>query len=210
MKEINIKDLKITIDIVEILNAISLNKKIEIDIDGRLYLDEDVELNKAIIFSLKKYDNLSTILDAKVLVNNIFKNYKPSINGTICVLSPLSAWQEIIFLNQSRMLYFDHQTDGVELFEEKELENIGWNAVACDISYREISTFIESNCSGTLVYYDNEVQFNGFAIVDSIQDTKIKVKDFIIMNIKEKIEKEIIDIEDDDVIEALEFFKIKV
>lgn len=210
MKEINIKDLNVTVDIVKILNAVSLKKRIEIDIEGRLYIDENISPNNPVLFKLEKYDNFATILDAKVLANNIFKNYKPLIKGTTCTLFPLGAWQEIIFLNQGKMLYFDHQTDGVELFEDKELENIGWQAVACDISYREISDFIESNCNGTLVYYDNQVQFNGFVIIDDLQDVITKVKNFIVKNIKEKIEEEIIDIEDDDVLEALKFFEIKV
>jgi len=210
LKEINIKDLNIKVNIIEILNAVSQKKKIEIEIDGKLHLDDNNESNNPIIFKLDDYEKFPSILDTNSLANNIFKNYKPSINGSICSLIPLGAWQEIIFLNQTKMLYFDHQTDGVELFENKELENLGWNAVACDISYREISDFIESNCNGVLVYYDNEVQFNGFVIVDDIEDTKIKVKDFIIKNIKEKIEEELIDIEADDVIEALEFFEIKV
>ena len=28
------------------------------------------------------------------------------------------------------MLYFDHQSDGVEIFEDKMLEDFGWNASA--------------------------------------------------------------------------------
>ena len=210
MKEINIKDLSIEIDLIKILNAISQKRKIEIDINGEIFLNENIDLKKPVIFKLEKYENIPNILDTKALVNNIFKNYNPTIKENYCLLKPLKAWQEIIFLNQSRMLYFDHQTDGVELFEDEELENIGWNAVACDISYREISDFIESNCEGILVYYDNQIQFNGFVIVEDIQKSKILVKDFIIKKIVEKIEEDLIDIEDDDVLEALEFFEIKV
>ena len=210
MKKINIKDLKIEIDLTKILDAISKKKEIEIDVDGEVFLDGDRDVTKAIIFKLENPEKVSSILDIKILINNIFKNYNPIIKGNHCLLKPLKAWQEIIFLNQSRMLYFDHQTDGVELFENKELENIGWHAVACDISYREISDFIESNCKGILVYYDNEVQFNGFVIVEDFEKTKVLTRDFIIKTIKEKIKKELIDTKDDDVIEALEFFKIKV
>ena len=73
------------------------------------------------------------------------------------------------------MLYFDHQSDGVELFEDKELEDYGWNASALDINYREISEFIEEFCEGVLLCYDNEIQFSGFIIVDDVNDVKIKV-----------------------------------
>lgn len=210
MREINIKDLSIEIDLTKILNAVSQKRTIEIDIDGEIFLDGDTNLKKPVIFKLENQENISNILNIESLVNNIFKNYNVSVKENYCLLKPLKAWQEIIFLNQSRMLYFDHQTDGVELFEDKELEDIGWNAVACDISYREISDFIESNCEGILVYYDNQVQFNGFVIVDDFLKTKVLVKDFIIKTIKEKIENNLIDIKDDDVIEALEFFNIKV
>ena len=210
MKKINVKDTKIEINLAEVLNAISQKKKIEIDIEGKIFLNKNYNLKKAIIFKLDKFDDISSILEIKALINRIFKNYNPIIKDNSCILTPLKAWQEIISLNQTRMLYFDHQTDGVELFEDKQLEDIGWNAIPCAISYREISEFIESNCDGILVYYDNEIQFNGFVIVEDIEKTRILAKEFIIKIIKEKIVKNLIDIEDDDVIEALTFFEIKV
>lgn len=210
MKQIHIKEIKTQININEILNAVSLNKKIEIDIDGKVYIDEEADLKKVIIFKLENFEEYSSMLDIKVLVKNIFNDYKPLLSGNNCTLNLLPAWQKIIFLNQNRMLYFDHQTDGVELFEDKELENIGWLSIVCDVSYREISDFIEANCNGTLVYYDNEIQFNGFVIVDDINDVRKKVKDFISNRIKEKIEEDLIDIDDDEVLESLEFFNIKV
>ncbi|MGB6329870.1 MAG: hypothetical protein WBF48_13175 [Halarcobacter sp.] len=210
MKKINIKDKKVEINLTEVLNAVSQKKNIEIDIEGEIYFNKNYNLKKVIIFKLDNFDNISSILEIKALVNKIFKSYNPIIKNNSCILSPLKAWQEVISLNQTRMLYFDHQSDGVELFEDKQLEDIGWNAIPCDISYREISEFIESNCEGILVYYDNEIQFNGFVIVEDIEKTRILVKEFIIKIIKEKIVKNLIDIEDDDVIEALAFFEIKV
>jgi len=210
LKKINIKDKKVEINLTEVLNAVSQKKNIEIDIEGEIYFNKNYNLKKVIIFKLDNFDNISSILEIKALVNKIFKSYNPIIKNNSCILSPLKAWQEVISLNQTRMLYFDHQSDGVELFEDKQLEDIGWNAIPCDISYREISEFIESNCEGILVYYDNEIQFNGFVIVEDIEKTRILVKEFIIKIIKEKIVKNLIDIEDDDVIEALAFFEIKV
>lgn len=210
MKQINIKDLDIKIDITTILNAVSLNKEVEIDVNGKVYVDEQCEASMPLIFKLSAQEKASNLLDANALAMNIFKDYKPTVTGTICNLKPLMAWQEIIFLNQPRMLYFDHQTDGVELFEDKELEDYGWNSTPCDISYRQIAEFIESNCEGTFVFYDNDIQFNGFVMVEDVDDVKRKVKTYIINKINEKIEEESIDIEDEDVIESLEFFNIEV
>jgi hypothetical protein len=108
------------------------------------------------------------------------------------------------------MLYFDHQSDGVEFFEDKILEDYGWNASALEINYRQISDFIEENCEGILLCYDNEVQFNGFTIVEDINDVRLKVKEFIQTQAKINIDKDIVDLDDEDVIDALELFELKV
>ena len=113
-------------------------------------------------------------------------------------------------MNKYNMLYFDHQSDGVEIFEDKTLEDYGWQASALDINYREISEFIENSCEGVLLCYDNTIQFSGFVIVENIEDVRAKVKEYIIKKTQENIKEEIVDIEDEDVIEALEFFEIKV
>jgi len=210
LKQVNIKDLNIKIDITNILNAVTSKQEVFIDINGKIYIDKECPSSIPIIFKLSTQENVSPLLDAKAMAINIFKDYKPVISGTICTLKPIMAWQEIIFLNQPRMLYFDHQSDGVELFEDKLMEDYGWNCTPCDISYREISEFIESNCNGTFVFYDNEVQFNGFVIVDDIEDTREKVKNYIVNKIKEKIEEDEIDIDDSEVQESLEYFDIKV
>ena len=209
MRKINIKDLEINIDITHILNLYASENSIIIDVDGNIYTKlEEVE-KKAIIYKSMDLKQISSMLDAKAIASALFADYKPTITGTICKIKPVSNWQNIIDLNKENMLYFDHQSDGVELFEDKELEDYGWNASALDINYREISEFIEEFCEGVLLCYDNEIQFSGFIIVDDVNDVKIKVKEYIINKTKENIKEQTIDIEDDDVIEALEFFGIK-
>lgn len=211
MEHIAIKDLKIKIDIIMILNIISSKKEFEVDIFGNIYQDTNKNnTNNPIIYKSNYNDTSSLLLDAKSLALKIFKDYKPEINGTICTLNPVAAWQEVISLNQSRMLYFDHQTDGVEIFEDDALEEYGWHCIPCDITYRDISEFIEENCEGVLVYYDNDVQFNGFVIVDDIEDVREKVYSFIIKQIKEKLAKNNLDLDDDEVLESLEFFNLEV
>ena len=209
MKKINIKDLELNIDITHILNLYASQTPIIIDVDGNIYTKIEEVQKKAIIYKNTELKQLASILDAKAIASTLFADYKPTITGTICKIKPVSNWQNIIDLNKENMLYFDHQSDGVELFEDKELEDYGWNASALDINYREISEFIEEFCEGVLLCYDNEIQFSGFIIVDDVNDVKIKVKKYIINKTKENIKEQTIDIEDDDVIEALEFFGIK-
>ena len=152
---------------------------------------------------------MSSMLDAKTIASTLFADYKPSIIGAICKIKPVSNWQNIIDMNKENMLYFDHQSDGVEMFEDKTLEDYGWHASALEINYREISEFIEDNCEGVLLCYDNTIQFSGFVIIEDIENARLKVKDYIVNKAKQNISDGILDAEDDDVIEALDFFGIK-
>lgn len=210
MRKINIKDIQLDIDIVQLFNIKSTQSTVLIDIDGNIYNSKDETIKKAIIFENYNLESLSTINDLKEFTTKLFKGYKPTITGVNCKIKPLSNWQNIIGMNQNTMIYYDHQSDGVELFEDKTLEDFGWQASALEINYRAISDFIEENCEGTLLFYDNEIQFSGFAIVNNIEDVRNLVKSFIITKAKENISNNVCELDDDDVIEALEFFKIEV
>lgn len=210
MKKINIKDIELNIDMISLLELKNVNNKIIIDINGTKYINEEIPKNKAIIYINENYKKDENTNDIKSIAKDIFAKYKPVITGTICKIKPLNNWQKIIGMNAENMLYFDHQSDGVEIFEDSILEDYGWHASALEINYRAISDFIEDNCNGTLLCYDNEIQFNGFALVDNIEETRAQVKSFIIEKTKENIKDGIIELDDDDVIEALEFFKLEI
>lgn len=210
MKKLNIKDLEVEINTIEVLNAIASKKSLEIDFSGRLYINEKASIITPIIFRCENDFETSSIIDSEKTIKDNFKNYSPNVNKKLCRLKLVRAWQEIILLNQTKMVYFDHQTDGVEFFEDSVLEDIGWNCSPLDISYRQLSEFIESNCNGTLVYYDNGVQFNGFVIVDDIEDVRVKVKSFVINKINEMIKNDLLDLDDEEILESLTFFNIKV
>ncbi len=209
MKKINIKDLELNIDITQILNLHSSKAPIIIDVDGNIYNNENDVKKKAVIFKQITPKQISSMLDAKAIASTLFADYKPNIIGTICKIKPVSNWQNIIDMNKDNMLYFDHQSDGVEMFEDKVLEDYGWHASVLEINYREISEFIEDNCEGVLLCYDNTIQFSGFVIIDDINDVRAKVKEYIAKKALENIKEHLVDIEDDDVIEALEIFEIK-
>lgn len=209
MKKINIKDLELNIDITQILNLYASKTPIIIDVEGNVFTKLEEVNKKAVIYKNMQITQLSSMLDAKAIASQLFADYKPNITGTICKIKPVVNWQNIIDMNKENMLYFDHQSDGVEIFEDKMLEDFGWNASALDINYRQISEFIEESCEGILLCYDNEIQFSGFVIVNDINEVKTKVKEFIVNKAKENLEEELFDTKDDDVIEALEFFGIK-
>ncbi|UTJ07571.1 hypothetical protein [Arcobacter roscoffensis] len=207
MKKINIKDLYIDIDLIQLNEFIKVNKTIIIDYKGNL-LSEN-ENKEAVVFISSKLDELKRINDLKLLGTTLFEKYKPVVSGTNCKIKPLNNWQEIIDFNRKTMLYFDHQSDGVEIFEDSILEDYGWHASALEVNYRQISDFIEENCEGVLLCYDNEIQFSGFAIEDNIEDLRSSVKKFIIEEAKKNIETNVVDLDDEDAQEACEFFGIE-
>ncbi|MEA3290437.1 MAG: hypothetical protein U9Q04_09695 [Campylobacterota bacterium] len=104
-------------------------------------------------------------------------------------------------------LYHDHPNDGIDLFLDDELEQIGWQSSAFDfITYRDIAEFIEENCEGTITFNDHPMGFNGFVEVDNIEDVREKVKQFIVESIKNNKLEEY----DEDQQEAIEFFGVKI
>lgn len=210
MRKINIKDVELNIDMTPFLEMKNVKNKINVDIDGNVYINEEVPKNKAIIYVNEDYEKKDDVNDIKSLSNDIFAKYKPFVTGTICKIKPVMNWQNIIGMNAQNMLYFDHQSDGVEIFEDSILEEFGWHASALEIKYRDISEFIEEHCDGVLLCYDNEIQFSGFVLIDDIVKTRTQVKEFIINKTKEYMKEEVFELDDDDVIEALEFFDIKV
>ncbi len=211
MEEFNIKDLKINFEISPILEFINAKKAFEIDFYGNIYALNEASKTTPLVFKSTLLENLNSN-EIKDILENIFgKEYKIQTTATHCEIFPVGAWQNIIGLNQERMTYFDHQTDGVEVFEEKALEDIGWQAVSLNINYRDLCNHLEKECEGTFVYYDNGMHFNGFVVLKDIEQAKDKMHEFVKNRIEEKIKNEelFLDELEDDEKEALAFFNYK-
>jgi len=211
MEEFNIKDLKINFEISSLLAFLESKKEFEIDVYGNMYALNEASKTTPLIFRGKVPSSFHET-ELTRLIETIFgKEYNVQTTASHCTLSLVGAWQSIIGLNQDRMSYFDHQTDGIEVFEEKELEDIGWQAVSLNINYRAICTYLEQQCQGTFVYYDNGMHFNGFVIFKDTQEAKAKMCEFVTLQIEEKIKNEelILEESDDDEKEALAFFNYK-
>ena len=116
---------------------------------------------------------------------------------------------DLIAKHKSDYLYNDHPSDGIDLFCDDKIEQIGWHACTFDfLQYRDLAQFMEDNCEGTLTFNDHPMGFNAYAIIDDANATAKQLKEFCI----QKIKKENISADDydEDQLEALEFFDIKI
>ncbi len=114
---------------------------------------------------------------------------------------------ELIATKKQDYLYHDHPNEGIDLFCDDQLENMGWHAISFDfITYRGIAQFIEDNCEGTITFNDHPLGFNGFVEVDNIIEVREQVQTYI----KNEIIKNKLEGYDEDQIEALEYFEIKI
>lgn len=211
MEEINIKDLKVNFEISTIIEFINSKKAFEMDFYGNVYALNEAPKTMPLVFKTQKEMTFDSTQIQIVLETLFGKEYKLQTTATQGQITPVGAWQDIIGLNQDRMTYFDHQTDGVEVFEEKELEDIGWQAISLNIDYRMLCNHLEKECEGIFIYYDNGMHFNGFVILNNIQQAKEEMHKFVRLQIEEKIKNEELFLEEleADEKEALEFFNYK-
>ena len=115
---------------------------------------------------------------------------------------------DLIAANKDKYLYNDHPSDGIDLFSDDIIEQIGWHACTFDfLQYRILAQFMEENCEGTLTFNDHPMGFNAYAIIDNPKKAAKQLKEFCI----EQIKKENVSINecDEDQIEAIKFFGIK-
>jgi hypothetical protein len=207
MTEINIKDLQLKIDKNLLMEFIKSQQFFEIDCFGSLHAFNHLAKTVPVIFRNEKNIELESNSTNEIIYKVFQKEYKPIIEDDIVQITPLGAWQDIIALNRAKMSYFDHQTDGVEVFEDAQLEEIGWQATALDITYRQLCSHLEQTCEGVFMFYDNGMHFNGFVILKNLQQAKDEMINYVVQTIKEKSYNQ--DDLDDDALEALAFFNIQ-
>ena len=70
MRKINIKDVELNIDMTPFLEMKNVKNKINVDIDGNVYINEEVPKNKAIIYVNEDYEKKEDINDIKSLSND--------------------------------------------------------------------------------------------------------------------------------------------
>ena len=68
LKQIDIKSLKLEVNVSNILNIVSQKQEFEIDINGNIYVEQSADFKTPIIFKQDSLDNTSSLLDPNTLL----------------------------------------------------------------------------------------------------------------------------------------------
>ena len=162
MKKFNLFKEIITVNKVELLNAINTSKEFGINNKSEIkftpFADKEI-----LIYQTKD------IVDKKSDLATIFgKNYQIVEDDERVLIKAFSNWQELIRINMPRASYDDTTGDGVDKFSNTDLEDLGWNATEFDINYRTLVEVLEKECAGTLLCIEqgDPYQFSGLGFLD--------------------------------------------
>jgi hypothetical protein len=215
MKKFNLKDEIIVVQRTNLLNAINSQKAFAISIKGEIFMqpypkDEiyiyqgEIKPASTSALGTSKQTSIQSLLGI---------SYKVVEDGERILIKATNAWNDIIKYNILNADYDDTTADGIGDFSDKKLEDIGWHATEFNISYRELSDYLEAECDGILLCVEIEepYQFSGLGFIKDNQCAYDKLFSFSKEKIADKIKNdpdfEIKNLTDDER-EAAEFFGV--
>ena len=217
MKKFNLFNEIITTSRQELLKAINSTRLFGINIKGEVLYSPFKE-NEILIYEGKHTPKpVNALMPAKPQsLEEIFgKNYQILEDDNRILIKAFANWQELIGVNTPRASYDDTTNDGVDLFSNEDLEELGWQATEFSIPYRVFVELLEEKCAGTILCIEKEepsYQFSGLGFIEDNKEAykvmfdfaKSKINDVITHN--ENFKDEFLS---DDQIEALEYFKLR-
>ncbi len=140
-------------------------------------------------------------------------NYKIVEDDERVLIKAAAAWKEILNLNIRHCDYDDSSGDGISLFADKELEDMGWHATEFNVEYRDMVSVIESSCEGILLCVEQEdpYQFSGLGFIFDKACARTQVREFCKKQIQEKLHSDPLFAKEnltDDEREAVAFFAL--
>ena len=211
MKKVNLLKEIIVVNKDELLKAINSQKEFGIKLDGSITYTPD---NDIIIFKAKHTPKTSALSSPKSFDLGEFfgHNYKIAEVEDKIGIKASGAWQDIIKLNYEKATYDDTTNDGINEFEDKDLEDIGWWADEFDIKYRELVEVMEKECDGTLLCIEQDNQFSGLGFLADYKEAYDVLYNYCKNKIKTIIKQDSIYANNnfnDDELEALKYFNIE-
>ncbi len=214
MKQFNLFKEIIIVNKPQLLNAINSQQEFAITTKGEIKVEPYHHSDAFIYKGLVEKQSTSALMPTKPksLGELLGKDYKVVEDDDRVLIKAANAWQSIIGFNNKHCLYDDTTADGIAVFADEELEDIGWNATEFNANYRDIVEAIEQSCEGTLlcIEQDEPYQFSGMGFIDDLACARKAAFNYCQALVKKQIATHpdfTLESLTDDEKEAAEFFK---
>ena len=185
MKKINLLTDEVSLRHSSLIDALNKNVKFGISVDGEIDYEP---FNSDKVYIYQGISKPNALLSS---LNILQGDYKLRQDGENIYINAGKEWQNILELNRKNALYEDVSADGIDVFKDEELENIGWHATEFNISYRDIVEELEEKLDGAyLVYIEVEepYRFSGFCTVTDIDSARSIAFNYVKNRIIDKLE----------------------
>ncbi len=212
MKKFNLFNEIIVVERPALLRAINSTKEFAITYEGRI-IESDFNSHPLIYRgSITPTPTSAPALKPPPSLNELLgPNYKIVEDDERVLIKAAAAWKEILNLNIRHCDYDDSSGDGISLFADEELEEMGWHATEFNVEYRDMVNVIESSCEGILLCVEQEdpYQFSGLGFIFDKTCARTQVREFCKKQIQEKLNSDPLFAKEnltDDEAEAVTFF----
>ena len=149
MKVFNLIEEIIVLDKETFLETLNSNKEFGINIASEIVY---AQFQKHDILIYKTPPQSAMIAGQMLTVEDALKNkFQWLIDDDRILIKAAPNWNEIITLNKIRASYDDTTGYGVASFMDMGLQEMGGHATEFNIDYRDIVTFLEEHCEGTIL-----------------------------------------------------------
>ena len=191
MKKFNLFNEIIIADKSALYQAINSSKEFAITHTGEIIYDAFED--SPVIYKGKVVPIATSALSPQkphTLNEIIGNNYKIVEDDDRVLIKAGAAWQDIINFNIRNCDYDDSSGDGISVFSDNALEDMGWQATEFNVEYRDMVDIIEAKCDGIILCIEQEepYQFSGLGFISDIECARSNVYAFCKKRISEKIE----------------------
>ena len=216
MKKINLITEIVIVSNSELSEALSSNREFAITVKGEVKYTP-FEATDMFIYKGKitPEANADLSIPKPLLKQELLgKHYQVVEDGDRVLIKAGAAWQDIIALNTENCHYDDTTGDGIDVFKDTEMEDMGWKVTDFDVTYRTLVEMLEEEADITLLCYEQEepYQFSGLGYFNDLPQAREILFNYCRKTIRDKLATDpdyAEDMLDDDQEEAMEFFKIK-
>lgn len=177
MKVFNLFDEIIVLNKETFEEALNSTKEFGINIAGEIvytpFTNKDILIYKTPPQSAMIAGDIATVEDA------LGRQYQWLIDEERILVKAAQNWQKIVTFNKIRASYDDTTGYGVSSFMDMGLQEMGWHAQEFNLDYRDIITFLEEHCEGTIfcITKDEPYMYHGLGFfADTVQAKKIMIE----------------------------------